>query len=163
MPFFCKKFKKIFIFHKSVAFWAVLVSFNCNHTWNSRFLYHFSKKLKIFIRTSRTSQKSFSSAFNNTVGKFKQNLVKFLKIFQKNFFLDESKRKKPLSWRGNHALIAANIIYLLNRTRQVEIHIYSVKRILFFRLYSNIKLGINETSIRTNTLNITDKKLSGEK
>ena len=40
--------------------------------------------------------------------------------------------------------------------------IYS-KRILFFRLYSNIKLGINETNISTNTLNITDKKLSGEK
>ena len=60
-----------------------------------------------FIPTSWTSQKSFSSAFINKVQISIRNLIIFSKNLLKNFRLGERKIKKPLSRRGNHALITA--------------------------------------------------------
>ena len=93
-------------------FRAIFLPSNCNHTWISRFLYLFSKN-EFFYPDVSDFQKSFSRAFNNTVGNFKQNLIKFLKISQKIFCIAESKRKKPLSLRGERGLIAAKIINML--------------------------------------------------
>ena len=63
--------------------------------------YTFFQKSWKDIPTSQTFQKSFSSAFNNTVEFFKQNLILFLKISQKIFALVKSKEKAAIAaWRS---------------------------------------------------------------
>ena len=121
MPFFHKKFEKIYFCKKRGRFWAFFVPFNCNHTWISRFLYHFSKKLKFFIPTSRIFQKSFSNAFNNKVEILTQNLILFLKISQKIFALVKSKEKAAIAaWRSRFD--SGLSIYCWKRKRWAEAH-----------------------------------------
>ena len=113
MPFFCKKFEKILFFYKSESFERFLC-LSTVITLGILDFYTFFKKSWKFLSGRHGLLKRAFQVLSITKWKSPSKTSSCFWKFLKFFCLDECKRKKPLSRRVNHALIAAiNIDFLM--------------------------------------------------